>query len=152
TKGIVDGVILGGVNYPNLLERMDNAGIAYSIFANNLVGDITPVTKGVFFDDSDGAEQAVEYLARLGHPAIWFIGDTSWPWNARRHDAYAHIMKRRGFRPRAITGGSQSGHELGLQAGRRILEGREPATAIFAGSDYIAAGVIEAAGRLGRRV
>ena len=62
-------------------------------------------------------------------------------------------MKRHGFKPRAIIEGpAQPGHELGLQAGRRILEGDKPCSAVFAGSDYIASGFIEAATRIGRRV
>lgn len=153
SKGIVDGVILGGVNYPNLLERMDSDAISYSLFGNNLVGDEVPGGRVVMFDDRDGAEQAVEYLIRLGHQDIWFVGHTGWPWNRRRYESYLKIMKRRSLRPRAVVEGlAQAGHELGLQAARRILEGGEPCTAIFAGSDYIACGVIEAATRMGRRV
>jgi LacI family transcriptional regulator len=152
-KGVVDGVILGGVNYPNLLKRMESESIPYSLFGNNLVDDNPPKKNAVLFDDREGAEQAVEYLIRLGHRDIWFVGHTGWPWNRRRHEAYAKIMKRHGFKPRAIIEGlAQAGHELGLQAGRRILEGDKPCTAVFAGSDYIASGFIEAATRIGRGV
>jgi LacI family transcriptional regulator len=62
-------------------------------------------------------------------------------------------MSRHGLRTRAVVEGlAQSGHELGLQAARRILSGAEPCTAVFAASDYIACGVIEAAVTMGRRV
>jgi len=152
-KGVVDGVILGGVNYPNLLERMEAYRIPYSVFGNNLVDDGAPRTKSVMFEDGDGAEQAVEHLIRLGHRDIWFVGHTAWPWNRRRYDSYSRIMRRHRLEPRAIVEGlAQAGHELGLQAARRILETSEPATAVFAASDYIACGMIEAATRMGRRV
>src|SRR4029450_8984021 len=112
-----------------------------------------PKKNAVLFDDRDGAEQAVEHLIRLGHRDIWFVRHTAWPWNRRRHDAYVKIMKRQGFKSRAIVEGlAQAGHELGLQAGRRILEGDKPCTAVFAGSDYIASGFIDATCRAGRRV
>jgi DNA-binding LacI/PurR family transcriptional regulator len=153
SKGIVDGVILGGVNYPNLLQRMAAAGLPCSVFGNNLVVDGAAPGNVVMFEDRDGAEQAVEYLIRLGHRDIWFVGQTQWPWNRRRYESYLTVMKRHGLKARAVIEGlANAGHELGLQAARRILEGAEPATAIFAASDYIACGVIEAATRIGCRV
>jgi DNA-binding LacI/PurR family transcriptional regulator len=153
SRGVVDGVILGGVNYPNLLERIRREGIPYSLFANNLVAENDPEFNGVMFDDRAGAELAVEYLVRLGHSEIWFAGDTNWPWNDRRYRRYQAVMSRRGYRPRAVTAAlSDEHHEMGLRAARQILESGEPCTAIFAANDYVAAGVIEAAMEMGRGV
>lgn len=153
SRGVVDGIILGGVNYPNLLERIRRDGIPYSLFGNNLVSGGDPEANGVMFDDRGGAELAVDYLLRLGHSEIWFAGDTSWPWNRRRHQRYAAVMEHNLLRPRAVTSAlSGEHHEMGLRAARQILESGEPCTAIFAANDYVAAGVIEAAMEMGRRV
>jgi LacI family transcriptional regulator, galactose operon repressor len=152
SRGVVDGVILGGVNYPNLEERVRAEGIPYSIFGNNLVDRAEIDGNAVLFDDVDGAEQAVEHLLRLGHRKIWFVGDVSWPWNRRRFDRFTAVMERAGLEPRAITAGlARAGHELGMRAARAILDSH-PCTAIFAASDYIACGVIEAAQQIGRKV
>ncbi|MGH9673928.1 MAG: LacI family DNA-binding transcriptional regulator [Bryobacteraceae bacterium] len=153
SRGIVDGVILGGVNYPNLIERMRLDKVPYSIFGNNFIdGGKTP-PNCVSFDDRGGAALAVGHLVKLGHQHIWFIGDTSLPWNRRRHDRYRQIMTRHGFTPRSLTGKvAGTHHETGLRAARQILESGEPCTAIFAANDYVAAGVIEAAVQKGIRV
>jgi len=151
--GVVDGVILGGMNYPNLLERIRAEKMPYALFGNNLIDNEGAQSNAVLFDDVDGAEQATEYLIRLGHKDIWFIGDICWPWNNRRWNSFVKVMKRRKLEPRAVTQGlAQSGHQLGVQAFRQIVETGEPCTAVFAASDYIAAGVIEAADQLGRKV
>ena len=144
--GFVDGVILGGVNYANFLRRLDSDKLHYTVFGNNLMGTGEPANGTVAFDDRDGARQAVEYLVRLGHTDIWFVGDVSWVWNQRRYEAYLEVMKRRKLKPRAVVQGlAQTWHELGKRAMRHILESGERCTAVFAGSDYVAAGVIEAA-------
>ncbi len=151
--GVVDGVILGGVNYPNFLTRIKMDNVPYALFGNNLMDSEETKFNTVLFDDVEGAEQATEYLIRLGHEHIWFVGDVSWQWNARRYSAFTKVMERRELTPRAITQGlAQSGHQLGMRAIRRILESGEPCTAIFAASDYIAAGVIEAIEELGHKV
>jgi len=153
TPGFVDGVILGGVNYPNFLTRIRSEKIAHAVFGNNLMDDQELNSNAVSFDDRDGARLATEYLLHLGHKDIWFVGDVSWLWNLRRYEVYQEIMRRKGLKPRAVVQGlAQAWHELGKRAARRILESGEPCTAIFAASDYIAAGVIEAAFEAGRDV
>jgi DNA-binding LacI/PurR family transcriptional regulator len=152
-KGVVDGVVLGGVNYSNFLSWVQTAGIPCVLFGNNLMDGEEAKSNAVSFDDHEGAEQATEYLIRLGHRNIWFIGDISWIWNRRRYEAYQRVMERRGLKPRSVTQGlAQSGHPLGVRGMRRILESGEPCTAVFAGSDYIAAGVMEHAMEKGLRV
>jgi LacI family transcriptional regulator len=151
TRGIVDGVTLGGVNYPNLVERIRSEGIPYSVFGNNFVDESDPASNAIMFDDRTGAEQAVEYLIQLGHRDIWFVGDVDWPWNRRRYERFRAIMKLHGYEGGAITTGlARAGHELGLRAAPAILE--TSCTAVFAASDYIACGVIEAAQQAGRKI
>ncbi len=145
SRGIVDGVILGGVNYCNMVERMRLDRIPYTIFGNNFMTDGDPPANSVLFDDRDGAERAAEYLVSLDHSDIWFVGDTTWPWNRRRLDCYTAVMKRHRLTPRAITTSAATHHETGLDAMRAILDSREPCTAIFAANDYVASGVIEGA-------
>ena len=152
-RGVVDGVILGGVNSPNLIERMRKENIPYALAGNNLLADHDPESNAVMFDDRNGAEQAVDYLIQLGHRDIWFVGDTGVPWNRRRYDHYVAVMERNGYQPRSVTEGlPRVHHEAGLGAARQILESGEPCTAIFCVNDYVTCGVIEAAQEMGRRV
>jgi LacI family transcriptional regulator len=153
SKGVVDGLILGGVNYPNLVARVHGESIPYALFGNNLMDKEEPRANSVFFDDREGAEQATEYLARLGHKHVWFVGDTSWHWNRRRYESYLKVLEKHRLEPQAIIQGlAQSGHQLGMRAMRKILDGGRPCTAVFAASDYIAAGIIECAVASGRRI
>lgn len=155
SRGLVDGVILGGLNYGNMLERMQKESIPFTVFGNNVVADPQPAFNAVLFDDRDGAEQATEHFIRLGHRDIWFVGDTSWPWNARRHESYESVMKRYKLPARAITTPlSRVHHEMGIRAAGEIFgsRGPHPCTAIFAANDYVACGIIEAAIKLGIRV
>ncbi|MEV7393017.1 LacI family DNA-binding transcriptional regulator [Streptomyces sp. NPDC091215] len=111
----------------------------------------------VMDDDMAGAGLAVEHLVELGHERISHIampmGDFRRPSvlpQTAREDGYVTAMRDHSLDPDVITTdySEAGGHTGGLAALRRA----EPATAIFAGTDMVALGVLRAAHELGLRV
>jgi LacI family transcriptional regulator len=108
-------------------------------------------------DDHGGAQLVVDHLVGLGHRRI---AHTSHPSgglqrphvlsHTARCDGYVAAMERHGLVPDVIeTSYSEpGGYEAGLQAFGRP----DPPTAIFAGADIAALGVLRAAEELGIRV
>ncbi len=101
-----------------------------------------------------GAREATAHLLSLGHRRIEYIGgptgagcdrERAGGWAAAMADAGIHVdpgaVPRRAF-----------SFEHGLSAATAMLGSSSPPTAIFAGSDISAMGVLEAARRTGRRV
>src|SRR6184192_4591993 len=82
--GLIDGVILAGTIYPNLLRRIEAIHMPFVAFSNNVVGlDGEQRYNQVGFDDFNGTLQATRYLIEQGHRLIGFAGDTSYPWIQR---------------------------------------------------------------------
>jgi len=144
--GIADCVIVAGTNYANFVNVLEKRGIEYVLLANNFVGvRKRGPTDQVRFDDSGGALEATRYLIQLGHKHIWYIGDTTLPWYRRRGDAYKEAMDGAGLKPRAQTVALSDDQFMnGLNSVKMILEQKAPVTAIFAGTDDVAYGALEA--------
>jgi LacI family transcriptional regulator len=78
---IADCLILVGMNYENLLCALDNAGVPYIYGGNKLIASKTPPPfDAVRWDDRAAGRDATDYLIRLGHRRIAYIGDISLPW------------------------------------------------------------------------
>lgn len=111
----------------------------------------------VLDDDAAGAGLAVEHLVGLGHERIAHIAmpmgkfrrPSVLPQTARQ-DGYVTTMRDHALEPEVITTDytEEGGYEGALAALRRDV----PATAIFAGTDLVALGVLRAAHELGLRV
>jgi LacI family transcriptional regulator len=102
-------------------------------------------------DDFTGAALMVAHLAGLGHRRIAHIEHretdpvrlAEMP-NALRADGYRHAMHEHGLGPGidvASTGYTRDG---GYQGARMLLGREHPPTAIFAGADVVALGVLDA--------
>src|SRR5580658_142755 len=77
-------VILGGVNYSNLLEALRERGIPFSVLGNGVSGEWNPrACDAVFSDDVQGAYAATSHLIAKGHSRISFIGNLQLPWFTR---------------------------------------------------------------------
>ncbi|WAL74667.1 LacI family DNA-binding transcriptional regulator [Kitasatospora sp. YST-16] len=111
----------------------------------------------VMDDDAAGAGLAVEHLADLGHRRISHIAmpmgrlrrPSVLPQTARE-DGYVASMRAHGLEPHILTTdySEEGGHAGALAA----LGSESPPTAIFAGTDTAALGVLRAAHELGLRV
>jgi LacI family transcriptional regulator len=98
-----------------------------------------------------GGLAATEHLVELGHRRIAVIGGPEdYLCSRARIDGYRAALDRAGIPidPTLVRHGTFH-HEGGYDQGRALLELPEPPTAIFAGSDEQAFGVIEAARQAG---
>jgi DNA-binding LacI/PurR family transcriptional regulator len=154
THGIADCVIVSGTNYDSFLDVLDKLDIPYVVFGNNLIGGHPrPAFDQVRFDEIGGALEATIYLQQLGHREIWFIGDTSLPWFANRHNGYGQAMEAAGIEPRAFTAKlADDPFTEGLRAVEYLIESKIPLTALFCASDDIAYGAWQALERHGLSV
>lgn len=142
-QGTVDGVILAGVHYPNLLDALSRLAMPYALLGNNFVGPQNRMkSDAVVYDDIGGAYEAAGYLARLGHRRIAFAGNIAQPWLSRRHEGYRRVMAGRHLPEINITDEwNVSSIEYGQLAAAALLRQPGPPTAILAGNDAIAAGI-----------
>ncbi|MGQ9456039.1 MAG: LacI family DNA-binding transcriptional regulator [Armatimonadota bacterium] len=153
-RGLIDGVILAGTNYPNILEAIDNLGLPYVLFGTNYVAGDRPVpVSAVYVDEQEGSRRATEHLLSLGHLHIWFIGDVKMPWYRRRYQGYCDAMREAGLAPMPPIGGDGADTvKMGVDATRTLLQERREFSAIFAGSDRAAHGAINVLVEYGIRV
>lgn len=108
-------------------------------------------------DDVVGAELVVEHLTALGHRDICHIAPPAGPLkrpqimaHAARTDGYVTAMRARGLEPDVVyTAFTEDG---GYQGAQTALSRAQRPTAIFAGADVAALGVLRAAHELGLRV
>jgi len=93
--GLIDGLILAGTIYPNLLRRIESIHMP-SCFSNNVVGmgDEQPFDQ-VGFDDFNGTLNATRYLIGMGHRHIVFAADISSPWLAAGSKATARNARKK---------------------------------------------------------
>jgi DNA-binding LacI/PurR family transcriptional regulator len=153
-RGWVDGVILAGTTYPNLLRRIHSLHIPFVAFGNNVVG-----LNGRFrldqvgFDDAQSEFAATRYLIEQGHRRVAFVGDTTYDWIDRRYQGYRDAMKSRQLEPLAVCGPHESGFTaFGEWAAARLQGCKLRPTAIVAANDEVAYGLWRSLRRLGLRV
>lgn len=106
------------------------------------------------FDNFLGARQATRHLLGLGHRKIAFIsGEARHPDATERQRGYRAELKEAGvaFNPALVVPG-QFFEDSGRVAAERLIESREPFTAIFAANDQMAQGAALALHRHGLKV
>ena len=152
--GLIDGVILAGTIYPNLLSRIQAIQMPFVAFSNNVIGmDDGQQFDQVGFDDLNGTLQATRYLIGKGHRRIVFAGDISYPWLRRRYEGYRQGMRENKLKPVLITArNAASFGDFGQGSVERILSHRSRPTAVVAGNDEIAFGLWRALSRGGVKV
>jgi LacI family transcriptional regulator len=98
-----------------------------------------------------GGRSAAEHLLELGHRRIAWIGGPSTSEAAReRFHGYRAALDSAGIEPdRALVRSDWFSVETGLHHARELLALPEPPTAVIAGDDEIAVGVLAAAKALG---
>lgn len=153
SRGLADCVITAGTNYANLFDALRELELSHVVLANDVADGSEPVSNQVRYDDLGGCRAATEYLIRLGHREIWFIGDTSIPLFRNRHTGYAAAMNLHSLEARAHTVAvADDPFDNGHEATSYILEQKSPLTAILAASDDIAHGAREALRQHGKDV
>jgi len=141
--GLIDGLILAGTIYPNLLRRIESIHMPFVAFSNNVVGmDGEHNYDQVGFDDFNATLQATRYLIEKGHRHVVFAGDISYPWLQHRFEGYRQGMREKRIKSVLISArNSQSFVDFGQKSAARILSRRPLPTAVVAGNDEIAYGL-----------
>jgi LacI family transcriptional regulator len=109
-------------------------------------------------DDRAGAALVVDHLVALGHRRIAHTTAVApgSQWKGRleqvRSEGYRQAMHRHGLDEAVNIAGTSYSEEGGYQAGRELLDRPGRPTAIFAGADFAALGVLRAAYELGLRI
>ena len=121
------------------------------VVVNRRVRGVVP---SVSLDDAVGMRVAVEHLIELGHTRIAYIGGP--PRNdvsRRRLAGYKAAIRGANLRVSAGLVTESSEHEEGgFEAGKRLLEGRRPPTAVAVWSATVAVGALAAIRRSGHQV
>lgn len=112
----------------------------------------------VITDDVEGGALATRHLIQLGHERIGFVGDApdnpfGFSSSASREEGFRATMAEAGLKvnERLVRHGPHD-RSVGRALAEDMLALRTPPTAIFAASDILAVGVIEAVRAAGRRV
>jgi DNA-binding LacI/PurR family transcriptional regulator len=152
-RSAIDGLIVAGTNYPNLIEALRSLEVPFVVFSNNLsTHSGVDNLHSVGFDSEDGTRQATDYLQALHHRDIWCITDISIPWYARCYEGYAKAMRQAALEPRRVNlAQMESPFAYGKQCAAWLLDQKLPVTAIVAGDDEIALGVLATMGERGLR-
>lgn len=145
----VDGLVCDTVGLPK--ESLRRAAEGTPVVALTRTPAI-PRVDSVVTDDRKGAALVVEHLVGLGHRRIAIIADGLEQASADRLDGYRTSMEDRGLRDEVRVAKGGFNQADGFKAARRLLEADDPPTAIFAGNDFCAFGVLGATAELGLRV
>jgi DNA-binding LacI/PurR family transcriptional regulator len=152
--GLIDGVILAGTIYPNLLRRIESIHMPFVAFSNNVMGTSEEQQYDrVGFDDFQGALHATRHLIGKGHRRIVFAGDISYPWIHRRFEGYRRAMRDEKLKTVLVAGSNgQNFVDFAQKSIGRILSRRPRPSAVVAGNDEIAYGLWRALGQHGIKV
>jgi len=111
----------------------------------------SPGVPGVFYDSGPGVAQAVEYLLGLGHATVHHVaGPAGWGESDVRHQAWRAALRQAGRAiPPPVDGDwtARSGYRAGL-----ALREQPELTAVLAGNDQMALGLLYAFAEAGIRV
>jgi DNA-binding LacI/PurR family transcriptional regulator len=152
--GRIDGLILAGTIYPNLLHKIESIHMPFVAFSNNVVGmDGDCQFDQVGFDDLSGTLHATRYLLAQGHRHIAFSGDISYPWIHRRYDGYRQAMREHKLKSVLINIRDRlSFVDFGENSADRVLSLEPRPTAVVAGNDEIAYGLWRSLRRRGVKI
>ena len=109
----------------------------------------------VVADNIHGVREAVRHLIAHGHRRIAFIGWLEYPSIAERYEGYRDALSESGLpcSPELVIGVEDNHLASGRAGARRLLEGGAwPCTAVVAGTDLNAVGVMEVLQAAGLRV
>lgn len=145
-----DGVVLTPplCDDPQILAAVEEAGVAYVRMAPNAEVDRAPY---VWMDDRGAAREQTRRLWEMGHRRIAFIdGPENHRAAVQRKEGYLQAMAEYGVSvpDTWIAKGDFFGMS-GFHAGDTLLSLDPPPTAIFAGNDEMAIGVLAAAAKHG---
>ena len=143
----VDGIILTGARVTQAVIERAALSTSIVIVSRPMRTDAVDTINN---DDRLGATLAVEHLVGLGHRDICHIGGGRGAGAAQRRAGYEATMRRHGLEPYVVPGAFTEAS--GATAAGRVLSGDRRVTAIFAGNDLSALGVLDTIEASGRHV
>ncbi|MEL7234437.1 MAG: LacI family DNA-binding transcriptional regulator [Chloroflexota bacterium] len=149
----VDGIIINtSARNPAYLTELQKNNMPIVLFDRTVQG---VDCHQVFCDNSLGGYSGVEYLAQTGHKRIGLIAAPAYPEVMQRRlagakEAMMHYQMDED--PDLIQIKDTQWFEMGYEAGTRLLQMKNPPTAIFSLTDVTAVGVMHAAIDMGIRV
>jgi len=147
----LDGLILMAIPMSDdLARRLVQGGLP-----TVLVEFARPEFSSVVIDDDAGGRLAAQYLLQRGHRRFAFLGEGWLETNSAPKPVFSQKdLRLRGFRselaaadvelPDEFVIDAFNSVEAGRQAALKLLDADSPPTAIFAHSDVLAAGVLQA--------
>ena len=140
----VDGIVLVATSQKGLKHYLENFKKK-----NDLpVIQVVPLYESSIYDyvkvDAvQAAEMAMEHLIDFGHKRIAFIGEES---TDLRHECYCQMMKKHNLplREEYIMVSNMRYEKAGYLACTKLLDSKEPPTAIFSAYDDLAIGAMRA--------
>ena len=153
-RGLFDGIVLAGTNYPNFVTRIEKMQIPFVVFGNNFFDfDGERHFDQVDFDGFRGEYEATRYVVSRGHRTIVFVGDLAYPWVRNRHGGYLKACHEANIKPGSITSSRPPGFvDYGEWACSAILTRKPRPTAVVAVNDEVAFGLWRGLRRRGLRV
>jgi len=149
----LDGLILTPPITDNrdFVAFLDQEGILYS--------SVAPMERSAgipfaYCDDRLAAEQMTEHLIRLGHTRIGFIlGHPDHFATHERYAGYQAALENHGLKvPKNLVKQGDFTFNGGKACAEKLLSLKNPPTAIFASSDYMAGGVVVTAHERGIKI
>lgn len=146
----VDGLILTPpvTDHPLVLELLAKLGVR---FVRVSPGTRAGLVSSTFIDNAAAAAAMTRHLFEFGHRRIAFVaGHRSYATSGQRMTGYLRALQEAGIAiDLALVRQGDFDFESGAQACESLLAVDDPPTAIFASSDTMAAGAVQAAHRLG---
>ena len=103
-------------------------------------------------DDDSGVAQVVDYLVGLGHQKILHVDGGRMPSAAGRRNGYETAMRKHGLAEQIRIIGGDYTEESGALAAAEILAGSDLPTAVIAGNDRCALGLLDSLRQGGLKV
>jgi len=103
---------------------------------------------------AEGAEQAAEHLAQLGHTRIAHVsGPDTFRSAHERRAGFVRGLKAHNLKlEKDLDVKAAYTFQSGVEAGRGLMKLKDPPTAVFCGNDEMAAGVCQAVREAGREI
>jgi DNA-binding LacI/PurR family transcriptional regulator len=135
-----------------LAERVPTVIVGRRVTVDEDDGEHRHGLSSVRTADAKGIRQAVTYLVELGHRDIHHVDGGTGPGSAERRRAYRAAMRGHGLAASARVVSGAHTEEAGAFAARTMLNEAELPTAIIAGNDRCALGLLDVFTREGIRV
>ena len=149
----VDGIIIAGKVPPEIIKCLESYNVPL-VFVDYYPPESEH--SAVLIDNVDGAIQATEYLLKIGHKNIGFIGgDLSHPSMRDRFQGHRITIEKKGIQYEsrfAVTTESATSRENGYHATAQLLDSFPELTAIFASNDAMAIGAMQYIKEKGRKI